>query len=389
MVEETVKTKSNRVIKSDGNPKVDNFHNKDGLLIKTYAWTVSNPVGIIVLVHGLKSNVKLDYLRHNVEISPDYKKATLKDGDDFYVYKGSWVETLNKNNYSVYSLDLQGHGSSEGWKDLKAHVNKFDDLVYDVIQYINRIHDLICLSHKRELDTTLHDNITNTKIPPFFLFGLSMGGNIILRILEILGKSKDTTKKVNIKGCVVLAGMISLDSAQKKPSVKYFYLPFGKTFCALFPTMRFSPPVHSEMYPFVHDVFDYDKHVIKKPVTCRLLMECLNAIENLNNDVDFIPKDAHLLFVHSRHDKVCDYYGMLEFTKKLKIKNFEVMTLETNDHFVTMEPGNEQTLEKILAWLSNVIKHCDETGTNNQKENADDSAQNEHEKENKVEEKTN
>lgn len=356
MVEESSKMKSNKKAKSDGNPKVDTFHNKDGLLLKTYAWTVNDPVGIVVLVHGLKSNLKLEYLKHNIEIREDYKKATLKDADDYYIYKGSWIESLNKNNYSVYGLDLQGHGVSEGWRNLRAHVNKFDDFVYDVIQYLNRIHDLICLSHKKDSDATLHDNITNTKIPPFFLIGISMGGNIVLRILEIIGKSKDSNKKVNIKGCVVLAGMISLENNQKRNSVKYFFMPVGKVLCSLFPTFRLSPAISHEKFTFVNDVYYFDKNYFRKPVTCKFIFECLNAVENLKTDMSYIAEDAHLLFFHSKEDNFCYYEGMVEFTKQLKNKSVEVVTVENMGHALVMEPGNENVLSKILEWMSVIIK---------------------------------
>ncbi|CRG98428.1 lysophospholipase, putative [Plasmodium relictum] len=355
MVENTSSVKVNKKSKLDGKPKIDSFHNKDGLLLKTYAWLVKNPVGVLILVHGLNSHVRLEYLRHNVEVVNN-NKAILKDDENFYIYENSWIEHFNKNNYSVYGLDLQGHGQSDGWKNLRTSINKFDDLVYDVIQYINRIHDLLCLSYKKDNNISLHDNITNTKIPPFYLLGLSMGGNIVLRILEILGKSKDNNKKVNIRGCISLAGMISIDHLTSKASFKYFYIPISKMLSAVFPSSRITPSLHFGRFPFINDIFSFDKNRHKKPITCRLGYELLNAITNLNNDIEYIPKDIPILFIHSKNDSACYYEGVVNFYNKLNNDNKEIHTLEEMDHILTVEPGNEEVLKKIIDWLSRIPK---------------------------------
>ncbi|KMZ96990.1 PST-A protein [Plasmodium vivax North Korean] len=131
----------------DGKPTLGSFFNKDGLLMRTFGWLVRNAVGVIVLVHGLNSHARLTFLRHNVEIV-DNSKAILKDENNYYVYKNSWIEHFNNNGYSVYALDLQGHGLSDGWKNLSLNINNFDDLVLDVIQFLNIINDELCLKDK-------------------------------------------------------------------------------------------------------------------------------------------------------------------------------------------------------------------------------------------------
>ncbi|KAI4841235.1 prodrug activation and resistance esterase [Plasmodium brasilianum] len=341
-------------LKLDGKPKVDSFNNKDGLSIKTYSWQVKDPQGIMFLVHGLNTHVRLEYLRHNVEIEGNNERAVLKDADNYYIYKGSWIEHLNKQGYSVYGLDLQGHGQSDGWKNLKTNVKKFDDIVYDVLQYINRVHDTLCLSHKRGTNGSIHDNITNTKIPPFYIMGLSMGGNIVLRILEILGKSKDSNNKLNIRGCISLAGMISIDELATKASYKYFYIPFSKFFATFFPSLRISPTLHFKKFPYINDIFHFDKNRYNKAITCKLGYELLSAIENLNNDMVHLPKNIPILFIHSKQDSACFFGGVQTFYNKIDSDKKELHILEDMDHVLTMEPGNEQVLKKVIEWLSNV-----------------------------------
>ncbi|EUD63476.1 hypothetical protein C922_05843, partial [Plasmodium inui San Antonio 1] len=71
----------------------------------------------------------------------NYDKALLKDENNYYLYKDSWIEHLNRHGYSVYGIDLQGHGRSDGYGNLKANVKEYDDMVYDVIQCVHEIHD--------------------------------------------------------------------------------------------------------------------------------------------------------------------------------------------------------------------------------------------------------
>ncbi|ETW19497.1 hypothetical protein C923_01774 [Plasmodium falciparum UGT5.1] len=336
----------------DGNPKLDSFHNKDGLSLKTYAWTVKNPVGVIIACHGMNSHVRLEYLRHNVEVVNN-NKAILKDGDNYYIYKNSWIEEFNKNGYSFYGIDLQSHGQSEGWKGLRTHIRQFDDIVYDFIQYINRIHDMLCLKNKKDNNSSLHDNINNNNnILPFYIMGLSMGGNVVLRTLQILGKSKDNNNKLNIRGCIPLAGMISIDELATKPSYKYFYIPLAKFLGSFFPSLRLTPGLRFNMFPHMNDIIEFDKFKFKKHVTCRLGYELLNAINNLNNDMDYIPENTPILFAHSKKDSVCFYGGTLKFYNKLKCLKKELYTLDDMDHLLPMEPGNERVLKKIITWLA-------------------------------------
>ncbi|SBS79877.1 lysophospholipase, putative [Plasmodium ovale] len=344
---------STGVNKLDGKPKIDSFNNRDGLSLKTYAWVVKNPVGIIILVHGLNSHVRLEYLRHNVIIQSN-DKAILKDAENYYIYKDSWIEHFNKKGFSVYGLDLQGHGQSDGWKNLRTNVKKFDDIVYDVIQYISRIHDMLCLLKTKNTNSSIHDNITNTKIPPFYIMGLSMGGNIVLRVLEILGKSKENNNKLNIRGCISLAGMISIDELATKTSYKYFYIPFSKLFATLFPSLRLTPSLYFKKHPYVNDIFSYDKYRSHKPITCKLGYELLNAIENLNSDMNHLPKNIPLLFVHSRHDSACFFGGAQTFYNKIDSQNKELHILDDMDHVLTMEPGNEKVLSKVSEWITSL-----------------------------------
>ncbi|SBT75164.1 lysophospholipase, putative [Plasmodium ovale] len=441
----------------DGNPRIGSFINKDGLMLKTYEWLVKYPVGVMILVHALNSHVRFEYLKHNAEID-GIERAILKDPDNYYIYKGSWIESLNKQGYSVYGLDLRGHGESECVDNVKTHVHQFDDLVEDVLQYMNIVHDSICnetgkctnkekqenqrrkrrcsLQEKnrknavetaentsknivqgrkgeclnvsssestfqgsndsisehnsarggaassnpsREGSNNLRGNLSTSeqsledsqslsseakintleegdkkkKTPPFYLMGLSMGGNIVLRVLQLLGKDTEgKNSRLNIGGSISLAGMISIDGLKEKPSYKYFYIPVSKLAAYLLPTVRLSPSLNFEMFPFVNDLFRFDKICHPKPITNKFGNEILNAVDNLHNDIEYIPKDIPVLIIHSTLDSACCYNGVSRFFNRLHSENKEMFTVEDMDHMLPMEPGNERLLCKVIDWLS-------------------------------------
>ncbi|SOV17164.1 lysophospholipase, putative [Plasmodium sp. gorilla clade G2] len=346
----------------DGTPKLDSFFNKDGLLIRTYSWTVKKALGILVLIHGLNSHFRLEYLKHNADIISN-DKAVLIDPDEYYIYKDSWIERLNNEGYSVYGIDLQGHGKSDGWQNLRGNVNYFDDLVYDVIQYINKINSSVI---KERVDPTEYsysnynyyfkNRLPNIVRPPLYIIGLSMGGNIALRALELIGKSQEVHDNLNIKGCISLAGMVSIDeNGSRIPfKYKYFFVPLSRYVAYFFPTFRPSPKMNFEKFPFINDIINFDKNRYDKWITMRFARQILEATWNLQEDMKYIPKEIPLLFIHSKDDCACYYEGAEAFFNKLENNNKELHTLYDMDHLLTMEPGNEKVLDKVITWIKSI-----------------------------------
>ncbi|SCL96276.1 Alpha/beta hydrolase family/alpha/beta hydrolase fold/Serine aminopeptidase, S33, putative, partial [Plasmodium chabaudi adami] len=173
----------------DGDPKVGWLCNKNGLLLKTYRWLAKNAAGIILLIHGYRVHTRLAFMRTNLKMADNNEDLAI-DSNNCYIYKDSWIEKFNQNGYSVYALDLQGHGESQGWKNVRGDFSSFDDLVDDVIQYMNHIQDEI--SNENQTDDEFHDIVTTKKKKlPVYIIGYSMGGNIALRMLQVLRKEKE------------------------------------------------------------------------------------------------------------------------------------------------------------------------------------------------------
>ncbi|ANQ07605.1 Phospholipase [Plasmodium coatneyi] len=345
----------------DGKPRLDSFFNKDGLLLRSYGWLVRNAIGIIILIHGLGSHARLTFLRHNVEIVNN-DKAILKDGNNFYLYKDSWVEHFNKNGYSVFGLDLQGHGLSDGFEKLSYHVKEFDDFAYDVMQCIRNIQDRINGSNggdpRKGEDSNLpfrEDQICGRKALPTYVIGISMGGSIALRMLQILGKTKNRREGtgLHINGCISISPMIAVKKLPSRNSFLFqnVYLPLSKCIADWFPTVRLINKYAYKKYPYVKYIIKYDKIRSKEAITYRLGYELLKAIDTLDNDIEHMPKDIPVLIIHSKEDILCSYDGSLSFYDRLDVNNKEMHTLEDMEHTVVKEPGNEEVSKKIVDWI--------------------------------------
>ncbi|SOV12728.1 lysophospholipase, putative [Plasmodium sp. DRC-Itaito] len=395
--------------KLDGATSINSFYNRDGLLLRTYSWIVKGAIGIFVLVHGLNSHIRFQFLRHNADIVSN-DKVIIKDVDDYYIYKDSWIEKLNEQGYSVYGLDLQGHGESEGWENLRTNVKNFDDLVYDFIQYINIINDSIqsenednncslnmienCMSdndvyENNTTESDIFENVkdineisecetiqmdsyeniiieTNKDSPiPIYIMGLSMGGNIVLRALQLLEKELHPNKYMNIKGCICLSGMIMLEKLSSVNSFKFKGMyDIMKFFGNHFPKNRLFKRFKFSKHPYINDLIYYDKLRYQKWITGQFAFQLFKAIENLREDINYFPKDMPLLFIHSKDDSVCSFKGAMEFFNDIDIENKEFYPLDIMEHLLPIEPGNEQVLGKILDWISN-LNNNDNTSEEN------------------------
>ncbi|CAD2088330.1 lysophospholipase, putative [Plasmodium vinckei brucechwatti] len=617
------------VFNLDGNPKVDYFYNKDGLLLKTYGWLVKKAVvGIVLLIHGLKGHARFTYLKANAEVI-DNNEVLVIDNNNYYVYSGSWIEKLNQNGYSVYAMDLQGHGESEGRKNLRGHFKRFSDLVDDVLQYMNKIQDEISNDNKAD-DGSCSIVTTKKKKLPMYIIGYSMGGNIALRILQLLNKAKEkstcklgnvatykngdtlvgdftniydsdndndndddiyydyddddddiyydaydgdnptnkatnvsevvginnvsndnttehvactyciendnkydnvstttggsdidnisvsaednvvaststddnaiagtstedsiiaststddnaiagtstedsiiaststddnaiagtstedsviantstddnaiagtSTKdnvvaststddnaiagtsaddnaiagtsaddnaiastsaddnaiastsaddnadadivvrgdiiargnnkiddkyncldKLNIKGCVALSGMVSFERIAQPGSYlfNYLYLPLTHLLSYIAPNVETRSELPYKGFAYVDHLCKLDKYRGNRAITVKCVYELIKAMGALNDDINYIPKDIPLLFVHARGDSICYYKGVKLFYDRLNSDNKELYTVDNMDHSITIEPGNEKILEKVIDWLNNLEK---------------------------------
>ena len=127
---------------------------RDGIYLYAESMTIDHPIGVVCIIHGFGEHI--GRYRHV-------------------------MQSLNDSKFNVYGVDLRGHGRSGG---LKGHAP-------DLISLINDIEEFLKIVRAEHLYL------------PLFLFGHSMGGNLVLNYI-LRDKSKE------LLGFIVSAPWIKL-----------------------------------------------------------------------------------------------------------------------------------------------------------------------------------
>lgn len=151
-----------------------------GLKIATYAIRAREPVGAILLIHGARSCARYEFLRPRLPGEPNT------------CWEGSLMEQLVSRGISVYALDHQSHGASEGKRGLRCDFDSIDDLAADVRQ--------LHVQTAAELGAAL----------PIFWLGHSMGGCTVTRAIQQMPAGA-------VAGLVATGPLISADRVFDQP----------------------------------------------------------------------------------------------------------------------------------------------------------------------------
>ena len=146
--------------------------NRDGLRLRRFTILADKPIGACVLIHGYAQSAHFEFLK------PTYPGGPHSEWDE------SILQQLVEAGISCYTMDLQGHGESEGARGLRGFFECFDDLVLDALQ----LHDEVV----RETGGAL----------PIFWLAASMGGAVAARAAQL--------RPGCMTGLVTLAPMLSL-----------------------------------------------------------------------------------------------------------------------------------------------------------------------------------
>jgi len=255
-------------------------------------WKPQLVKGIIILVHGM--------------------------GEHSGRYAESVVPYLLKENYAVVSYDNFGHGKTKG---KRGHCPNYESLLESLEFVINKAKLLI-------------------KDLPVFLYGHSLGGNIVLNYA--------LKKQPKIKGIVVTSPFLKLAFNPPKWKVN-----LGKMMLHILPYITMpsdieeaaisSIPEQVKRYkedPLVHDKIS--------PMFLFPVIEAGNyAIANANNLT--IPT----FIAHGTGDRIIDYNGSIDFCKQSKIS--ELKLYDNCYHELHHDVCAAEMLETIVKWLNTII----------------------------------
>jgi alpha-beta hydrolase superfamily lysophospholipase len=268
----------------------ERFTSRDGLSLYAQRWLpAADANAVVVIVHGF------------TEHSSRYARL---------------AEELNQQGYAVYTMDLRGHGKSEG---SRCYVKSFD-------QYLDDLDLLLQTVESREAGK------------PRFIFGHSMGGPIVAKWA--------ITRQPQVAG-VVLSG------AALKVAAGMFPLLQRVAWLAslLVPHMRIVRMGSGKLSrdQTVVENFRNDPLVFHGRFPARTGAEILATMRFIADNAQSLQRP--LLILHGTGDRLCDVDGARQLYASAGSSDKTIHLYEGLYHEILSEPERAEVLSDLLAWL--------------------------------------
>ncbi len=266
----------------------------DGLALYAQEWVPGGEIhGIVCVVHGLG------------EHSGRYAHL---------------AEYFSPNGFVLNTYDLRGHGKSEGPRGHSPSL----DVIYD------------------DFSIFLEDARDRYPNQPIFLYGHSLGGNLVLNY--------GIRKTPSIKALIATSPI--LRPAFEPPAWK---IRLGRILYGLMPTFAMSNELdRNALSRDLEVVHRYNEDpLVHNRITSRL------AIDMLDSGL-WLLDNAHklrlpTLLVHGSGDKICSAQASQEFAQKAgdicTLKVWEGLYHETHN-----EPEKEDVLKFTLTWINDQLR---------------------------------
>lgn len=267
--------------------------NDNGNKVYAVEWPVENAKAVVGLIHGLGEHCRR------------------------YDEMAAWY---NQRGIALVGYDRQGFGRSEGQKGYAK----------DYREYVDEIARLLISCEKRYPDL------------PVFLYGHSMGGQLLLRYL--------IRRHPQISGAIVSGPHIR--EAFKPNSI---LVALGKMLRNLYPTFTQENQLDTSLLsrtPTVKPAYDADPYVHGK-ITSRTGIDMLENAATLNEYAGGVKVPT--LIIHGEADGVTSHQGSQDFAKR----NPENLTLKIWPelyHELHFEPEREQVYQYVLQWMGGYME---------------------------------
>ncbi len=228
-----------------------------------------------------------------------------------------FAEYFCKKGYGVYSIDLRGHGKSEG---KRGHVNNFKKLIDDSEEMFINI-------RKENLNV------------PMVMFGHSLGGCIALNYL-----CENQSKEIDL-------AIISSPWLKTVLELPKFIIYIQKILVVLFPSFTLNnrlDPYH--LSKNTNKVKKYIKDpLVHNRISLKMFSEVNKAIDKIENESEKI--NIPVLLLHGKKDNIISFKGTKKISKK--INNSKLILYEGLYH----EPHNDLEKNEILDNYTSFIKN--------------------------------
>mgnify|MGYP000079446289 CR=1 FL=1 len=237
-------------------------------------------------------------------------------------YSGRYVhvaDRLTKAGYAICAFDLRGHGKSSG---PRGHTPSYEALMQDISSLLET---------------------ANKKFPqlPFFLYGHSLGGNLVLNhVLRC---------QPHLKGVIATAPWLRL--AFESPASK---IALGKMTNCIWPS--FSQKSGLDTNALSHDleaVHSYENDpMVHDRISARMFISVYQAGQwALEHASEF---SLPLLLMHGGADKIISVEAGREFSGKIK-ENCTLRIWDGLYHEIHNEPEKEKVFKFLIDWLDKEV----------------------------------
>ena len=266
------------------------WKSKTGLTVYGQSWLVENPKAVVGIIHGMgEHSSRYNYL----------------------------VDALTAANISVVAYDQIGHGKTEG---KRGHVSSYDMLLGCVGELTSKMVQLV-------------------PAKPMFLFGHSMGGNVLLNYLI------RRTPKIN--GAIVSAPWLKL--AFDPPAIQ---VKLGRLVSGILPGLVQSTKLDvntiskdpKEVKRYVDDSLVHDK--ISTSFFVGVYDSGLWALEHASE------LKTPLLLYHGTADKLTSHNASKQFCEHAGGGDVTFKSLEGLYHESHNEPEREDLFKMIIEWVN-------------------------------------
>ncbi len=222
-----------------------------------------------------------------------------------------------REGVSVFTLDLRGHGGSEG---RRGHASSFDCLLQDVDRF------------RREVQGLLHPRT------PLFVLGNSMGGLIALRYVE----EYDTT----LAGAILIAPW--LGTALPAPGWKLALAGLAARFAPALPFRARIPPEALSRRPEIGSRYREDP-LAHDTITPRLFVEANRAMGLAHQRAERIR--TPLLFLLAGGDRIVDTDRAEAFARALVQPDVTIRVYEGAFHELLHDTISDDVQRELLDWV--------------------------------------
>lgn len=273
--------------------KYTSITTRDNLKIVIFSNQLKSEKGLILIIHGMGE--------HSIRYA-------------------HMADFFSKEGFTVMAFDIRGHGCSQG---KRGHTPSYDYLMDDM--------DRVYLKVKSDYPSL-----------PIFLFGHSMGGNLVLNFL--LRKQKE------LKGAITTGPYLRLGFEPPK-----WKIILAKLSANIWPSL--SQPTDLEL-----DALSRNQDVIRKYEDDELVHDRITSSFFVN--VHFAGQYAidhaqeikiPLLVMHGMDDRLTSPEGSRVFASNAK-GNVKLKLWKGLYHELHNEPEKEEVFNYELDWINNLLK---------------------------------